>query len=338
MTRIYIVLSALLAFSAHIRGDGFCAGTLVKQPIGYQKIEQLEVGDIVVAYNFDGECISAPVTAIKKSHVQAYMQVWVEGTPICADLDHKFYLPQEKKWVKARGISRKAELLSNCIYLKRISHAVYIPVEQDVYDISVADYHNYCVSTKNIHVHNFLPIVLELTWVIGEGITYYLGTEIIKGVAVGVIQSAIDSSPRPTLQVDEERFARSMQYFAEVNKLAGSPEGPEDPQKPPKKDGGNTQGPQNPDDPENRPDDELFREIRKLGKKAAEHKEKLKEYINDPDKYDNQGRLKDAGDNIKRREDIISGRIDHLNDEIKAAQERIKRAQDILTKRGVQWD
>ena len=64
---------------------------------------------------------------------------------------------------------------------------------------------------------------------------------------------------------------------------------------------------------------------RSLEKQIAKHEEKLQNYKNDPDAFDNDGRLRAAGDDAARRQSIIDGRIQHLQHEIDTFKDQIGR-------------
>ncbi|WP_434058078.1 RHS repeat domain-containing protein [Acinetobacter thutiue] len=63
------------------------------------------------------------------------------------------------------------------------------------------------------------------------------------------------------------------------------------------------------------------------------HEEKLREYISNPDKYDNKGFLKNAPNQEVRRR-IIDGRIKHLLQEIKTFKEQLEECERLHGKRG----
>jgi hypothetical protein len=85
---------------------------------------------------------------------------------------------------------------------------------------------------------------------------------------------------------------------------------------------------------EERSTSELIREVRSLTKRANEHKNKLDEYIKDPDMYDHKGFLKNA--TAERRSEIINGRVGHLTNEIETFQETIKKTMQELASREIQ--
>ncbi|MBC6952035.1 hypothetical protein DWB58_29305 [candidate division KSB1 bacterium] len=69
---------------------------------------------------------------------------------------------------------------------------------------------------------------------------------------------------------------------------------------------------------------EAAKGIRSLEKQIAEHKEKLAEYIKNPDAFDNKGFLKNAPSKEVRQK-IIQTRIKHLESEIKNFEKQIER-------------
>jgi hypothetical protein len=87
--------------------------------------------------------------------------------------------------------------------------------------------------------------------------------------------------------------------------------------------------------PEDMTINQLFKGIRNLKKEIERHLKKLAEYIKAPDQCDNLGFLKDAGDNIVRRNQIIENRIRGLTDEIAGFRIEIIRIVAELTKRGI---
>ena len=60
-----------------------------------------------------------------------------------------------------------------------------------------------------------------------------------------------------------------------------------------------------------------LKSLKSLDKQIQNHQKKLNDYVKNPDKFDNDGRLKAAGNNTELRNQIINGRVDKLNREIK---------------------
>jgi len=204
MIQKYLIL--IVCALAHIGafGEGFLAGTLVKTPSGYTEIEKLIVGDQVVCYNFKGECVTRAVTHVQQEEVNAYAQITVGNDTIYAALDHKFYIPYDNTWVEAHKIQPDSVLLKHCTEYIPASHLQTIEASAVVYDITVDEYHNFCVGHEEVHVHNVLPFVAGFTinFFFGGGVavagTFGLGA-IISKVVFDIFGSTV--VPR-TAQVD----------------------------------------------------------------------------------------------------------------------------------------
>lgn len=74
---------------------------------------------------------------------------------------------------------------------------------------------------------------------------------------------------------------------------------------------------------------EIRKSIKSLEEQIAEHQTKLKDYMADPDKYDNQGWLRNAP-SAEIRQKIINGRINHLQKEIGTWQRKIEEFKNLL--------
>jgi hypothetical protein len=169
---IFRLFSLTLAFlyASLTYGEGFIAGTLIKTPSGYTPIEKLCIGDSVICYDSKDRCIERPITHVIKKQTRTIVQLTVGDELIVVEADHKFYLPQENTWVEARALAPGHVLLKHCTELVVVEEAQEILQPADVYDISVADYHNFCVSHQDVHVHNFIPfIIVGISWAFGAG-------------------------------------------------------------------------------------------------------------------------------------------------------------------------
>jgi RHS repeat-associated protein len=71
---------------------------------------------------------------------------------------------------------------------------------------------------------------------------------------------------------------------------------------------------------------QLERKTKSLSLNAAKHRQKLQEYLANPDKFDNLGKLKNAP-NAEVRQKIIDGRRKHLEGEISNWEQQIREAQ-----------
>lgn len=152
----------IVAFLCGQFDAGFFLGTLIKTANGHVPIEQLQQSDEVVCYDVDtNSCTSKPVVHVIKRHVQSYVQIFIGEDCIFAAPDQKFYMSYEKAWIEAQYLTSSCVLLCNCSDNITIDSICKIDQEQDVYDLVIADHHNFCVSKYNLHVHNLEFVVVE---------------------------------------------------------------------------------------------------------------------------------------------------------------------------------
>ncbi len=171
---IFIVINACL--NNMLMGEGFVAGTKVKTPTGYIPIEQLKINDKILCYDFSNNYIEKPILYTSKKRVQNYIQIFVGNQCIGTAPNQKIYVSQEKRWINASNITDY--LGCNDTIAPCIVHQV--DEEIEVYTITVADYHTFCVSTLHIPVHNFAPVIsIVAVWIFGEGLEI--------GITAGII-------------------------------------------------------------------------------------------------------------------------------------------------------
>ncbi|HJZ23969.1 MAG TPA: hypothetical protein VJ201_05920 [Candidatus Babeliales bacterium] len=78
--------------------EGFCAGTLIKTPFGYEPIEDLQMGDIVL----DMYGNPTEILATTRRYVDGYIKIFLEGTVLSAGCDQLLYSFSESSWIRAR--------------------------------------------------------------------------------------------------------------------------------------------------------------------------------------------------------------------------------------------
>ncbi len=180
-----ILITLLFVSTNIIYGIGFVENTLVKTSTGYARIADLKVGNKVICYDFKDDCVERPVTYIHKQKHDSYFEVFIAGELIrCASGD-KFFLPEGGKWIEAKNLMPGQVLLSHCTEFKPIDLVREIDEPVELYDITVEEFHNFCISTNDIHVHNWLPLVqLTMTWTPGIGVAI-TGAVGMLGAAVG---------------------------------------------------------------------------------------------------------------------------------------------------------
>ena len=166
--RLIMLIELLLTVSI---SAGFLAGTKIKTAMGYIPIEQLKISDKVICSDFNGSCVERPIIHVVEKHVTKYIKIFIGDECISVTPDHLFYLPQETLWMRAKDLTALHKLLKNCVDCVSLNVLTEVDQEADVYDITVADYYNFCVSELDIHVHNFLPIGIAISIAFGGGCT-----------------------------------------------------------------------------------------------------------------------------------------------------------------------
>jgi hypothetical protein len=206
------LLLATVIFSmqaSSLLGEGFIAGTLVKTPSGYTEIEKLQERDLVICYDFSGQCVQRAIIETSRTKYTSCIEVRLLDESLYAAPDHKFYLPNTKSWIAAHSLRPGQLLLKHCTELVAVDQVNLTDKETEFYDITVADYHNFCASAQDIHVHNFLPAVgLTITWLIGEGIVV-TGTAAVGGIAAGcVLWKSSEEARKDQIRRDMENRIR----------------------------------------------------------------------------------------------------------------------------------
>ena len=156
----------------------FKEGTLVETENGLKPIEEIEVGDKVLAYDeTTGEQAYKPVVRLFRNTTKEWQYVYLEGEtePIISTPGHKYYLPNNnirreeerplehasyydlsEKWVSACKLKKGDKvLLSDGKYgIVKQTVCVHLTAPETTYNLEVADFHTYYVGEKPVLVHN----------------------------------------------------------------------------------------------------------------------------------------------------------------------------------------
>ena len=156
----------------------FKEGTLVETKEGLKPIEEIEVGDKVLAYDEQtGEQAYKPVVQLFRNTTKEWQYVYIKGEaePIISTPGHKYYLPENhtlredgrplehvsyaelsEKWVSAKCLKKGDKvLLSNGRYgIIEKSFGVQLSLPETTYNFEVADFHTYYVGELGVLVHN----------------------------------------------------------------------------------------------------------------------------------------------------------------------------------------
>ena len=161
---VNMIALILLFASSFIYGEGFVAGTFVKTPEGYTRIEDLQVDDYIVSLDKDKNRVTSRVTAVLSTFTQEWFTISLDGFKIIAAPDQKFYDHTHSKWVLAKELDLGHFVM--CLTGERhiVSDHAIARKEVRVYTIHLDKYHNFCVTTKDIVVHNVIPLIV---WGVG---------------------------------------------------------------------------------------------------------------------------------------------------------------------------
>ncbi len=136
-------------------GQCFVAGTLVLTENGNQAIEDIQVGDLVWAWDEDtGDVSLKKVVETYVNEADQLVHIWANGEEIVATPGHPFYSPV-KGWTEACEL-RAGDILvlvnGEYVVVEKIQHELLeSPVK--VYNFQVEDYHTYYVGS-GVLVHN----------------------------------------------------------------------------------------------------------------------------------------------------------------------------------------
>ena len=131
----------------------FIAGTLIFTDAGAKPIEQIDVGDIVWAYNdTTGQYGKKRVKTLFTFERDSVFHIKVGTDVIKATSDHPFYIGG--RWLRVAelkvGDSVKLFDGSNLV----IEQITVVPGRTTVYNFEVEDYHTYYVGDRKVLVHN----------------------------------------------------------------------------------------------------------------------------------------------------------------------------------------
>ena len=165
-----------------VKPGSFCfiAGTKVLTDHGHKNIEDIEVGDLVLAYDEEtGETAYKPVVQLFRNTTKEWCTVSVRGNngelyEITSTPGHKYFVPGNRvrkdsralehasyaglseKWVSACDLKRGDKVLLSDGTLCEVEgvSCKKLSAPETTYNLEVADFHTYYVADCNVLVHN----------------------------------------------------------------------------------------------------------------------------------------------------------------------------------------
>ena len=130
--------------------------TLVSTIKGLKKIQDINIGEYVYSYNEKKDTVEKKeVRNVFKNKIQAKMcKISVNNEKIISTTNHPFYL--NGKWIKACGL-KKNDILKNQFGKNLTIDEVSMSSDSEenvVYNLEIADNHNYFVGKSRVLVHN----------------------------------------------------------------------------------------------------------------------------------------------------------------------------------------
>ena len=138
------------------QGHCFIAGTKVKTEDGYKNIEEVEVGDKVLAYDEEtGKQAYKEVVRLFRGKTEEWYHVFAEGEEIVCTGGHRFYV-EGKGFVEAKDLTKEDKLTlsdGSQVKIEKIEKEELAKAETK-YNFEVKDFHTYYVTENDVLVHN----------------------------------------------------------------------------------------------------------------------------------------------------------------------------------------
>lgn len=195
--------------------EGFATGTFVKTDGNYQRIEDIQSGQLVTSYDIRNKNqTERKVVNVCKESVERYIQITLNNTVFNAAFDQKFYIPSKNTWVTAYELSESKDLQQH--FPSKIIDIKAVLEQADICKITVEIDHNYYVTKNDLLTHNFVPLAIGATYVFGAGVSFTV--TIVAPIIIGWLAKTFSRKDKPV-------------NIGQSNNSMPSPQMPEDPDK-----------------------------------------------------------------------------------------------------------
>lgn len=302
---VFIATSA----AAQLSHEGFALGMIVHTNADPKKIEDIQVGDLVLSKDLAHDIqVVCPVTHICKEIIPSYVEIVLDHETITTALGQKFYLESLNDFVTVQELMHSPELQAQfpetILEIRQVNGSI------EIYKLTVAHEHSFYVTEKQLLAHNFIPMVA-----VGTVAVPSIVIPIVKGTAAATFgwiaskflksfyerkkereqqgkekagQSNADQKQGDHTKRDkdkknpEKKKSKANKQKASAPGGPGGPNGPNDPNWPPKKNGNNNKKPDN-DDKDKKNNDEK----KKPGEKNQEEEHPNGDYEEAPYHHQN---------------------------------------------------
>lgn len=133
----------------------FPPGTLVKTPNGDRKIEELMIGDAVLAYDFGSKmAIVRPILRVFRNWTLNLVDIHLGDETITSTGRHRFWVESKSEWLPAIALEKGVALYSITKGPVDIESVKIHAIESATYNLEIAEAHNFFVGVSGVLVHN----------------------------------------------------------------------------------------------------------------------------------------------------------------------------------------
>ncbi len=186
---------------------GFSADTLIKTDKSYVPIQFISNRNNIVSFDIETNLIDTNELIHTFTVCSSiYYHIHLGDNSIICSKNQTFYDPQLKKWIKAKDVSQESYFLDyygNSIPCIRIDH-IQSTQPRIFYEITLNKPHTYFVSKAQILTHNVVPIVIGLSWVLGEGVALTGAGVGLGALGLGVWQKFGKNKKITFAQIEQE--------------------------------------------------------------------------------------------------------------------------------------
>lgn len=138
-----------------VQGACFPANTPIQIPNATKAIQDIAVGDIVVAYDeIQQDTVLARVKNTFTKQWHKMVQLVVGQDTLLATTNHPFYIPSLTRYLQADSIRKGMQLLALTGTLLTVQSVAAVDTAMTVYNFEVEEQHNYFVGQEGVLVHN----------------------------------------------------------------------------------------------------------------------------------------------------------------------------------------
>ncbi|MBF2067245.1 MAG: putative Ig domain-containing protein [Calothrix sp. C42_A2020_038] len=182
----------------HIKGKCFVAGTEILTTEGIKNIEDIKVGDWVIADDptTPGEIEARQVTDTFVRQTDALVDLYIDGEVVSTTGEHPFWTP-DKGWVEAKDLEVGSLLQTEDGRIIDVDRVERREGQFEVYNFSVEGFHTYFVSELGILVHNadYSDTVRIGRWMSPEEFTKMQRTGVVQESYTGTTYVAVPADP-----------------------------------------------------------------------------------------------------------------------------------------------